>query len=140
MAKEKKNVTLSFTERHKHLELLLDRLLLRVTVDAGAAFQEALPAILAHYREEEPFLAVLAGKSVPLASKIAGQHAEAREIATRLEEAIAEGRDADVRMLTRRFHAIAQHNIIEEERDLFPIADRCLTEGENAELLRGLGG
>ena len=41
--------------------------------------------------------------------------------------------------LARRFHAIAQHNIIEEERDVFPLADRCFTEPEQAQLLAALG-
>jgi hypothetical protein len=45
-------------------------------------------------------------------------------MAAGLEEAVATGHAGDSLRLARRFHAIAQHNIIEEERDVFPLAER----------------
>jgi replication-associated recombination protein RarA len=80
----------------------------------------ALAALLAgHYSKEERFLDEFGEK---LAAKLRGQHEEALEIAARLVEALEAGEDAVY--LTRRLLAIAQHNIIEEERDVFPLARR----------------
>jgi hypothetical protein len=44
-------------------------------------------------------------------------------MAAGLEEAVAAGQAGDTLLLARRFHAIAQHNIIEEERDVFPLTE-----------------
>jgi hemerythrin-like domain-containing protein len=82
----------------------------------------------AHYRKEERFLKRFSRHEPGLAAKIAAQHAEAMEIAARLEEAIAAGQRSDVLSLARRFHAVAQHNVIEEERDVFPLAARCFQD------------
>ncbi len=51
---------------------------------------------------------------------------EALEIASRLEESIASGHATDVNSLARRLVALARHNMIEEERDVFPLARRLL--------------
>ena len=80
--------------------------------------------------EPRPCLRMLGGHEPALGAKIAAQHAEASEIAARWEESAAAGHAADTRSLARRFCAIAQHNIIEEERDVFPLADRCFTGEE----------
>ena len=56
-----------------------------------------------------------------LAAKLRAQHAEALEIAARLPESLSAGQTADAIYLARRFLAIVQHNIIEEERDVFPL-------------------
>jgi len=55
------------------------------------------------------------------------QHEEASEISARLEESLAAGEATDVAYLARRFLAIARHNMIEEERDVFPLAERCFS-------------
>ena len=73
-----------------------------------------------HYEREEPFLVRLGERDAPLATKLRGQHCEALELADRLQEAVAAGQTRDGLYLARRFLAIAQHNIIEEERDVFP--------------------
>jgi len=78
----------------------------------------------AHYRSEQAFLDALSHEEPALAAKIAAQHAEALEIAAHLEEALAAGQARDVARLVRSFHAITQHNIIEEERDVFPLVER----------------
>ena len=78
-----------------------------------------------NYLREAQFLAALREHEPQLAAKIAAQHEEALEIAAQCEESMAAGQDSDVRALARRFLAIAQHNIIEEERDVFPLAERC---------------
>jgi hypothetical protein len=75
-----------------------------------------------HYRHEESFLRILQKHDPGLASKLRGQHDEALEIAARLDESLESGDAADVVYLARRYLAIAQHNIIEEERDVFPLA------------------
>lgn len=112
---------------HRALEEHLDALMaaIRSGNDLVASFRRAARLAAAHYRNEEPFLEGLGRYEPALAAKIAAQHAEAAEIAARLEEAIAAGQTSDVLSLARRFHAIAQHNIIEEERDVFPLAERC---------------
>ena len=73
-----------------------------------------------HYREEEGFLTVLRAHNPGLAAKLQSQHDEALEFAAALSVAGA----ADASYLLRRFRAIVQHNIIEEERDVFPWAER----------------
>ncbi|MBS1857826.1 MAG: hypothetical protein JST11_20825 [Acidobacteria bacterium] len=71
------------------------------------------------------------GEHAPrLAEKLRAQHDEALEIAGRLEESQAAGHSRDVDYLLRRFLAIAQHNMIEEERDVFPLARRWLKADE----------
>ena len=60
-------------------------------------------------------------ESPALAAKVRGQHNEALEIAAHLEACLAASEAADVPYLGRRFLAIVQHNIIEEERDVFPL-------------------
>jgi hypothetical protein len=74
-----------------------------------------------HYSHEEQFLRDLEAASPKLALKLRSQHEEALEIAMRLKECFATGETADLLYLARRFVAIAQHNIIEEERDIFPL-------------------
>ena len=108
--------------------------------DPVPPFRAIARLVVAHYRKEALLLAKLSSIYPVLASKISSQHAEACEIASRLEEAISEGNSRDILSLARRFHAIVQHNIIEEERDVFPLADRCFSAAEQEELLRELTG
>ncbi len=112
---------------HRALEADLDRLAEATAArDPVTPFRALAPRVAAHYRAEEPLLTSLARTYPDLASKILAQHAEAVEIAARLEEAIAADDLRDILLLARRFHAIVQHNLIEEERDVFPLADRCV--------------
>lgn len=85
-----------------------------------------------HYRREEDFLGKLQQHEPGLAAKIKSQHAEALEIADRLNESLAAGETVDLMNLARRFLAIAQHNIIEEERDVFPLAERIFSAQDGA--------
>ncbi len=118
--------TASLVEEHRALEVDLDRLAEATAAgDPVAPFRALAPEVAEHYRAEEPLLAKLARSYPVLAGKILAQHAEAGEIAARLEEAIAADDRRDILALARRFHAIVQHNLIEEERDVFPLADRC---------------
>jgi hypothetical protein len=127
-------------EEHRALEEHLDELLAAIRSGDGLveSFRRAEVLAVAHYRREESFLKRLSRYQPALAAKIAAQHADAMEIAARLEEAIAASQRPDVLSLARRFHAIAQHNIIEEERDVFPLADRCFTEAEQRQLSRAI--
>jgi len=95
----------------------------------GGVLGTAAEKAAAHYGREEALLARLARHDPALAAKMAAQHAEALEIAGRAVEC-ADQPGGDLPYLARRFHAIAQHNIIEEERDVFPAAERCLTREE----------
>jgi cell division septum initiation protein DivIVA len=117
-------------EEHRALEERLDAL--EAAIASGAAIPENLmpAAELAreHYSCERPFLDCLAAYQPNVAAKLIAQHEEACEIAARFEEAHIAGQTRDMLSLARRFHAIAQHNIIEEERDVFPLAHRCFTD------------
>ena len=117
-------------EEHRALEGLLDGLLASIRSGDGLveSFRRSAALAAAHYRREAGFLERLSQSEPALAARITAQHAEAMEIAARLDEAIAAGQQPDVLSLARRFHAIAQHNIIEEERDVFPLAARCFQE------------
>jgi ribosomal protein L9 len=113
------------------MEQLLDDLLSAIEADAGflESFCKAHSLAAEHYRAEEGLLVEIARHDAALAEKMAAQHAEALEMAAGLEEAVAAGQAGDVLRLARRFHAIAQHNIIEEERDVFPLAERWGASG-----------
>jgi hypothetical protein len=66
------------------------------------------------------------------------QHEEACEFGRALIEALECGDERDARLFLKRFRAIVEHNMIEEERDLFPIAERVLTTQDVMALLRKL--
>ncbi|MBZ5725143.1 MAG: hypothetical protein LAP87_09120 [Acidobacteriia bacterium] len=125
---------------HRALERDLDELL--AAIRSGGAVAESLRqargGIQKHYRAEEIFLEKLGMYDPRLATKISAQHAEVLEIAAGAEEAISAGQASDMVSLARRFQALAQHNIIEEERDVFPLADRCFTSAEQQKLERAL--
>jgi len=113
----------SLVGEHRRIEADLDRLtesLARGAVDLDA-LRRARELCIRHFEREEAFLARLAVGDAALASKLRGQHDEAIELASRAEEA-ASGQARDLVYLVRRFVAIAQHNLIEEERDVFPFA------------------
>jgi ribosomal protein L9 len=118
--------TESSRRQHRAMEQSLDDLLSAIRAHAGflESFRKAHRLAAEHYRAEEGLLAEIARHEAPLAEKMAAQHAEALEMAAGLEEAVAAGQAGDALRLARRFHAIAQHNIIEEERDVFPLAER----------------
>lgn len=105
------------TREHRAIEEQLDGLTMEA--DAIGALAESLAR---HYTTEERFLEALAVRDARLAAKLRGQHEEALELAARLLESL----DADdAGYLARRLVAIAQHNIIEEERDVFPLAGQA---------------
>ena len=109
---------------HDLIDSALDKLSAGVKVGRidVELLRHLLRAIREHYLHEDHFLKLLQGHQPPLVDKLAAQHEEALEIAARLEESQVAGETADVMYLTRRFLAIASHNIIEEERDVFPLA------------------
>lgn len=86
--------------------------------------RELAELIARHYLTEERFLAALGAGDPKLAAKLRAQHDETSEIAGRLLESLDAGNAAEALYLSRRFVAIAQHNIIEEERDVFPLVER----------------
>jgi hypothetical protein len=101
---------------HRELDVVLDRL------HAGWLEEDFLAVerlALAHYAAEESGLFVALREVHPgMVAKMTAQHEEARELARAIHGCLP-----DERMyLYRRFRAITQHNIIEEERDLFPLA------------------
>jgi len=109
---------------HRPIEAALDRL--AETVAAGHIDADSLhrlgDAIAKHYAHEEDFLIALFARDPGLAAKLRAQHDEVLEIASKLEESLAAGKEGDVGYLGRRLVAMAQHNMIEEERDVFPLA------------------
>ena len=112
------------TEEHAVIETALDRLaesLAAGQFDRGI-FDRVRELIGAHYMREEEFLAELHAQEPELAAKLREQHEEALELAERLAESLVAGDTGDVAYLARRFLAITQHNMIEEARDVFPLA------------------
>ena len=109
---------------HRPIELALDRLGETVAagqIDAGL-LRSVGDSIAKHYANEEEFLIELYVHDPALAAKLRAQHDEVLEIASRLEESLLAGKDGDAAYLCRRLVAMAQHNMIEEERDVFPLA------------------
>lgn len=122
-------MTRRLRREHRHLEIRLDRLGEALSAEdaraAREAFAEAWPLAREHYAgEESPFFAALRLHLPALAAKMLGQHEESREIAAHLEDPDLPG--AEWLRLARRWLAITQHNVIEEERDVFPLAERLL--------------
>jgi hypothetical protein len=111
--------------QHRAMEQSLDELF--AAIHSRSEFLEHLRRAqrLAeqHYAAEEGLLAEIAKHEPAVAEKLAAQHAEALEMAAGVEQAASAGQGSDARQLAKRFHAIAQHNIIEEERDVFPLAE-----------------
>lgn len=105
----------SLTPDHRAIEAALDCLSNAPGAVDWDAFQRVHALCAAHYAREEAFLSKL---EAPLAAKLRRQHEEALEIAAHLA---ADPASPDVPYLLRRFRAIVQHNIIEEERDVFPL-------------------
>jgi hypothetical protein len=102
---------------HRAIEAELDTL----TIEADAISRLA-GSLARHYSNEKRFLDALAVRDQKLAAKLRGQHDEALELAARLLESVETG---DAGYLSRRLVAIAQHNIIEEERDVFPLVGQA---------------
>jgi hypothetical protein len=112
----------SLTGQHREIEVALESLAGAIalrTVNADALKRlEAL--CIRHYEAEEHFLVWLAARDAACAAKLRSQHDEAIELTTRLYEALLAAHQGDALYLARRLVAIVQHNIIEEERDVFP--------------------
>jgi hypothetical protein len=112
----------SLVTEHRIIEGELDRLAEGIAggaVDTGV-FRRVRELCIRHFEREEAFLTRLDRLDASLASKLRAQHDEALELAARGEEAMIAGQALDLMYLGRRFLAIAQHNMIEEERDVFP--------------------
>jgi hemerythrin HHE cation binding domain-containing protein len=113
----------SLAGEHREIEAALD--CLAESVASGTIDMDAIRRIerlcIRHYEREEAFLVWLDARDAPLTAKLRGQHDEALELAGRLQEAVIAGQARDGTYLARRLLAIAQHNIIEEERDVFPL-------------------
>lgn len=114
-------------EEHRRIEAEIERF--RESMASGSLQIEYVrhvkELIAQHYRREEPFMLRLHEHEPRFADKLREQHAETLEIAERFEESLEAERLADVEYLASRFLAIAQHNMIEEERDAFPLFDHC---------------
>ena len=105
---------------HREIEAALE--VLREGATDRQALERAQELCARHYRDEERFLTALRSHNPSLADKLQSQHDEALELAA----ALSAGGTADSLYLLRRFRAIVQHNIIEEERDVFPWAASLL--------------
>ena len=81
--------------------------------------------LVEHYAHEASLFHQLRPHSPSLTRKMQRQHEEVLELASADDDAASRGQMEDALRLVRRFHALAQHNIIEEERDVFPVAARC---------------
>lgn len=109
---------------HRAIEAHLDHLhdALRNDLSWREHFRQAWQLASAHYLREDAEV-FHPKQDWPPAEKMMVQHAEAAEFG----HVLMATADADADRLARRFHAISQHNIIEEERDVFP----CLVSDYN---------
>jgi hypothetical protein len=113
-------------EEHRAIEEALD--LLAEGIRCGAigpnTMRAAADLIARHYASEERFLGELELRDRKLAAKLRAQHDEALEISGRVLESLECEDAAETVYLSRRLVAIVEHNIIEEERDVFPLMER----------------
>ena len=89
-----------------------------VALNSGAEYvrllANACERLIAHYDAEAGLWDRFAKYKPELPAKMLAQHEEVLELS----------KHGDV-PLVRRFQALAQHNIIEEERDVYPVVARC---------------
>jgi hypothetical protein len=118
----------SLTGEHRQIETSLDSFAESIGLGTISlnAFRCLHELCARHYEHEAVLLVQLGSRDAALATKLQGQHDEVLEIASHLIEAEMRGQTADTMYLARRFLAMARHNIIEEERDVFPL----VTESE----------
>lgn len=135
------NLAEYISAKHRRIEEALDAL---IEALHGGDAPAALERFRAAWRWAEPHLeaeeqvlfpAVRAGFG-KLVAKMEEQHAQVRELAAALEQAGADA--ADFLPLGRRFHALLQHHLIEEERDLVTLAGRFLEAPIERELVEAL--
>lgn len=105
-------------DRHRALEDLLDALPSPADPDFRTVFASVNSALLRHYGEEEVWMS---GRPF---DKMRAQHDEVRELGREIARSLACGQIEDAGRLTARFLALARHNMIEEERDVFPYYHR----------------
>jgi hypothetical protein len=118
------SVVAELVREHREIDGPLD--LLDESLAAGSidvlSFRRVTTLAAQHYGREAAFLRTLAAHQPAVAAKLGAQHAEALEIASHVEDSLAANQTADAFRLARRFLAIVRHNMIEEERDVFPLA------------------
>ena len=120
-------------EDHRRIEVPLDALeaALQAREPVAGCLAEVAEAVERHAVREARFWELLRRHAPAMAAKLADQHAQEREALGYF----ADAGDGDQLRLARRYLALVEHNLIEEERDVFPLADRCFTPEEQAELL-----
>jgi hemerythrin superfamily protein len=118
---------------HREIEEWLDRLLKCVSAsspDLDEPLSRATELLLRHYETEERTVFASWRCEMPeMIGKMMRQHDDVRELseaASGLAQAphSMPSRLPELLYHCRRLHALAQHNIIEEERDLFPLLRR----------------
>ncbi|MCZ2080346.1 MAG: hemerythrin domain-containing protein [Bryobacteraceae bacterium] len=131
-------------EQHRRLEVSLDALLAmlgptpQARTELGSRFHDAASIALAHYDFEDRGLFDSLRSEMPaFVAKLEAQHDEVRELSQAVTELLradvmGERERSDLLLLCRRFVAMAQHNIIEEERDFFPLVAIRNTSGWGA--------
>jgi hemerythrin-like domain-containing protein len=130
-------------EQHRTIENWLDHLagvLAGWTNDPLPLLRPLLrdiwPIIRAHYQNEEAVLFRALRRDLPdVVGKMEQQHAYAAELITSLEALLQIPQPTvrelhDIRNIANHFQAIAQHNIIEEQRELLRLADQLLSRTE----------
>src|SRR5262249_28114324 len=117
--------TRTFRKQHRDIEIRLDELTvaLNTAADPIDVFRAAKDALTSHYAQKDEYFRTLVTELPVSSYKMLGQHGEVLEIAGQAEHSLEIGHMSDAIALMRHFHALAQHNIIEEERDVFPLLD-----------------
>ena len=80
----------------------------------------------AHYDFEDHWFFAWESYAPELIRKMLDQHHQCRELMRLIAEELETEDRRELDQFIRRFQAISQHNLIEEERDLFPILERAL--------------
>jgi hypothetical protein len=106
----------SSIREHRELEVMLDRLGRAIGQGNFApAFRIAKDGVRIHYANENGHWSAIGAR------KIMEQHADVEELAEAVEDALGADQSSDALSLVNRFLALASHNLIEEERDWFPL-------------------
>jgi hypothetical protein len=101
-------------EAHRAIEAALDRLPAVSDPAFPAEFDRVFEFVVSHYWSED------AAHPDPRFAKMREQHREVEELGTETLRSLEAGQMEDAARLRLRFLALARHNMIEEERDVFP--------------------
>ncbi len=109
-------------QQHQWLEPKLE------DCEAIERLPDTLRRATAHYDFEDHWFQAWESYAPELIRKLLDQHHQCRELMDLIAGELDTGERRELDQFMRQFQAISTHNLIEEERDLFPMLQKALAE------------